>query len=100
MLEGDVGLTGLEGEPPKPDPDPEPKPDPLLDPKPDPPLDPKPDPLLDPKPDPLPDPKALPLPLPKPEPEAPFVPVVVPFRLPPPTAPPATFCVGSNTNSH
>ena len=97
LLTGAVGLTGLVGDPPKPEPlfepDPEPllepnpeldpNPEPLLDPNPDPLLDPKPDPLLDPNPEPLPDPKPVPLLDPKPVPVVPvaLVPVMLPLML-------------------
>lgn len=77
MLTGEVGLTGLEGVPPKPDPPLDPKPDPLPDPNP----------VLDPDPDPL----------------APFtpVPLVAPLRfVAAPAVASSAFWVGSNTNSH
>lgn len=54
-----VGLTGLVGDPPKPEPFVEPEPEPLFDPNPDPLFEPKPELLLDPNGDPLLDPGLL-----------------------------------------
>ena len=65
---GAVGLTGLVGDPPKPEPFVDPKPEPLLEPEPDPGLDPNPDPLLEPNPDPLLEPNPDPLLEPNPDP--------------------------------
>ena len=79
LVVGAVGLVGLVGDPPNPDPLLDPKPLPLLDPKPDPLLDPNPDPLLDPNPDPLLDPNPEPLLNPEPLPE--------PLLNPPPAEP-------------
>ena len=45
LLAGGLGLTGLVGDPPKPDPELPPKPEPLLEPNPDPLFEPGPEPL-------------------------------------------------------
>jgi hypothetical protein len=73
LLTGAVGLTGLEGDPPKPDPE--------LPPKPDPPDPPNPEPLLEPNPEPLFEPVPVPVPLPGLNPPLvpPFAPVLVPL---------------------
>jgi hypothetical protein len=95
-LTGALGLTGLVGDPPKPEPLDPPKPDPLLDPKPDPLLEPKPEPepLPEPRLKPLLDPVPDPLLLPKPLVVLPFAPVPLgPFMLPATAV--IVFCVGS-----
>ncbi len=95
MLTGEVGLTGLDGVPPKPEPPLDPNPEPLLEPKPDPLLDPNPEPLFDPNPEPF--------VAPKPDPEVPLVPkpLLAPLIfVPAPAEASSALWLGSNTNSH
>ena len=85
LLTGALGLTGLAGDPPKPEPEVPPKPEPLDPPNPDPLLEPNPDPLLEPYPPFEPGPEPLPRlnpPLVPPfAPVPPFTPVLVPLPL-------------------
>ena len=87
-MTGAVGLTGLAGDPPNPEPL----------------LDPNPDPLPEPKGDEVPVPETLlppnPFPVPPFTPVPPFapVPLLLPFMLPAVVV--TVFWVGSKTNSH